>query len=72
MLVGGGIAIAADLYRAIFHILEKCGDDLHELESEFTKLYSEIEQTYTWKDDLRLQQWMTMALARSGYTKGLL
>ena len=55
MLVGGGVAVAADLYRAIFRILEGCGNDPDELASEFTRLYSEIEQTYAWKDDVRLQ-----------------
>jgi hypothetical protein len=64
MLVGGGVAVAADLYRAVFRILKRCGNDPDELASEFTRLYSEIEQTYAWKDDSRLQQWMTMALAR--------
>jgi hypothetical protein len=64
MLVGGGVAIAADVYRAIFHILEECGNDLNELASEFTRIYSEIEQSYTWKDDVRLRRWMRMALAR--------
>ena len=55
MLVGGGVAVAADLYRAIFRILEECGNDPDELASEFTRLYSEIEQTYAWKDDVRLK-----------------
>jgi hypothetical protein len=64
MLVGGGVAIAADVYRAIFRILEECGNDPDELASEFTRLYSEIEKAYTWKDDVRLQRWMKMALAR--------
>ncbi len=63
-LVGGGVAIAADLYRAVFRLLEKFGNDPDELASEFMRFYSEIEQTYTWKDDLRLQRWMKMALAR--------
>ena len=57
MLVGGGVAIAADVYRAVFRILEGCGNDPNELASEFTSVYLEIEQTYTWKDDERLQQW---------------
>ena len=64
MLVGGGMAVAADLYRPIFRILEGCGNDPDELASEFTRLYSEIEKTYAWNDDLRLKQWMRMALAR--------
>jgi hypothetical protein len=63
MLVGGGLAVAADVYRLIFRILEGSGNDPDELASEFTRLYSEIEQTYAWKDDLRLKQWMRMALA---------
>ena len=69
MLVGGGVAVAADLYRAIFRVLEECGNDPDELASEFTRLYSEIEQTYAWKDDVRLQQWMRMALAKSVHTR---
>jgi hypothetical protein len=64
MLVGGGVAVAADLYCPIFRLLERFGNDPDELASEFTRLYSEIEQTYAWKDDERLQQWMKMALAR--------
>jgi hypothetical protein len=63
MLVGGGVAVAADLYRAIFRILTGCGNDPDELASEFTRLYAKIEKTYAWKDDLRLQRWMRMALA---------
>jgi hypothetical protein len=64
MLVGGSAVVAADVYRPIFHILEGCGNDPDELTSEFTRLYSEIEKTYAWKDDVRLKQWMRMALAR--------
>jgi len=64
VLVGGGVAVAADLYRAIFRSLEGCGNDPDELASEFTRLYAEIEETYAWKDDVRLKQWMRMALAR--------
>ena len=64
MLVGGGVAVAADVYHYIFHILKRCGNDPDELESEFTRLYAEIEKTYAWKDDLRFKQWMTMASAR--------
>jgi hypothetical protein len=64
MLVGGDVAVAANLYRVIFRVLEGRGNDSDELASEFTRLYSEIERAYTWKDDLRLKQWMSMALAR--------
>src|SRR5262245_46358311 len=63
MLVGGGVAIAADVYPGVFRLLERFGNDPNALASEFTRLYSEIEETYLWKDDKRLQQWMTMALA---------
>jgi len=63
MLVGGGVAVAADLHRPIFRILKGCGNDPDELASELTRLYSDIEQTYAWKDDMRLKQWMRMALA---------
>ncbi len=65
MLVGGDVAVTAELYRAIFRILRGCGNNPDELASEFTRLYSEIEQTYPWNDDLRLKQWMRMALASS-------
>ena len=64
MLIGGDVAVAADLYRAIFRVLEECSNDPDELASEFTRLYTEIEQTYAWKDDVRLQRWMKMAFAR--------
>ena len=63
MLVGGGVAIAADVYPGVFRLLERFGNDPNALASEFTRLYSEIEKTYTWKDDSRLKQWMRMALA---------
>ncbi len=64
MLVGGDMAVAADLYHAIFGILERCGNDPDELASEFTKLYSEIENNYAWREDSRFKEWMRMALAR--------
>lgn len=64
MLIGGDVAVAADLHRLIFHILKRCGNDPDELASEFMRLYSEIEQTYAWKEDVRLQRWMKLALAR--------
>jgi hypothetical protein len=65
MLVGGDPAVAANLYPGIFVILERCGNDLDELASEFTKLYSEIENNYAWREDSRLKQWMSMSLAKS-------
>ena len=65
MLVGGDVAVAADLYRVIYRVLERFGNDPDELASEFTRLYAEIEKIYIWKDDARLKQWMHMALAKS-------
>jgi hypothetical protein len=63
MLVGADVAVAAKVYLGVFDLLEKLGNDPDELMSDFTRLYSEIEQTYTWKDDTRLKHWMRMALA---------
>jgi hypothetical protein len=56
MLVGGSVAVAAELYRAVCAILARCGDDPDTLASEFARLYVQIEETYAWKDDARLQQ----------------
>jgi hypothetical protein len=63
MLVGGDVAVAAELYHAIFHILKGCGNDPDELASEFTRIYSEIKKNYAWKDDARLRRWRLKALA---------
>lgn len=65
MLVGGDAAVAADLHRLIFRVLERSGNDPDELASEFTRIFSEIGKTYVWKDDARLKHWVRMALAIS-------
>ncbi len=64
MLVGGAVAVAANVYGVIFDLLERCGNDRDELASEFATLYSDIEKKYAWNEDLRLKQWMRMALAK--------
>lgn len=64
MLVGGGMAVAADVYRRIFDILERSGNDRDELASEFSRFYSQVENDYTWKDESRFKRWMRMALTK--------
>jgi len=64
MLIGGGASTARILYSCIFDILRRCGNDSDELESEFIKIFSEIEKTYTWKNNTRLEKWLEMALSR--------
>lgn len=64
MLVGGAVAVAANVYGVIFDLLEQCGNDRDELASEFATLYSDIEKKYAWNEDLRLKRWMRMALAK--------
>jgi hypothetical protein len=64
MLVGGDSTVAARLHFAIFRILEREGHDPDELASEFARLYSEIERSYAWQDDARLEQWRRLALVR--------
>lgn len=64
MLVDGGIAVAIQLNRLIFAMLEKAGLDADELRSEFYRLFREIEKNYSWADENRLQRWVRLALAR--------
>lgn len=64
MLIGGDIATVLQLHRSIFARLEKAGLDAAELQSEFYRLFREIENDYSWADANRLKRWLKLVLTR--------
>jgi hypothetical protein len=64
MLLGGDATIGWNLHQALIRPLEQVGLDLHELRSEFERLYGVLEREYPWCNDGRLKRWMRQLLAR--------
>lgn len=62
-LIGGDSAIAAQLYRHVFELVRRGGVDSEMLWFEYARLFDEVERSYLWSNDERLQGWMRRAHA---------
>ncbi|HOO49919.1 MAG TPA: hypothetical protein PLK94_01375 [Alphaproteobacteria bacterium] len=64
LLVDGDIVTGTLLHQRIFTTLERAGLNAEELESEFYRIYKEVEKKYSWTDEKRRNRWIKLVLAR--------
>jgi hypothetical protein len=64
MVVGGDAEFERSQYTNFLELLEKAGNDRAELDSEFVRIFHDVEKRYLWGEEKRFQRWMRLVLAR--------
>ena len=64
MVLGRDAEFELSAYSKFFELLEKAGNDRAELDSEFVRIFHDVEKRYLWADEARFKRWLNLVHAR--------